>query len=80
MNPLMKFAIVKAIRTDYIKRTISITLEAQVPNFPENDRSQLSGWAVLDICVDCEFCRTPPLKRPLLKDIDEITLHQEPQL
>lgn len=54
----MERAVVKAIKADYVKRTITVTLEAPLSNFEAEDRDTLAAWAELEARVDIDFSRS----------------------
>lgn len=68
MRSGMEHASIKSIKADYVKRTITVTVETSLEHFPDVDRDLLSEWAEQEATVDCEFSRWLSLA-PLLEGV-----------
>lgn len=52
MNYGMNMATIKGIKADYVKRTITLTLEASLDDFKSTDRDAVAQWADMGLSVD----------------------------
>lgn len=68
MTPTMERSTIKGIKADFVKRTITVTLETSLGNFAPEDRDKVSEWAENEAIVDCKFSRSLP-HAPLLDGV-----------
>lgn len=74
-SPGMDRATIKGIKADYVKHTITLTLECHMDDFEDADRAVIAQWAEFEMRVDVQVSRsvTPA---PLLEQVEQDGQHE----